>query len=624
VPCTVFYGTGSRWPDLLRGTLAATDAVRVSFARVLGAGLEGRETTLLAAATIETVMAELDARAEAGRVAGGNLASYLAETGLLPMYGMPTRVRDLYVGIDENSLGELDWDAIDREMDLAIYEFAPARSLVRDKRKHTSIGFTAALGRIVVDAKSNARVIPPPDPQWWTDTSWIAGCEHCGATNTADGHVRDPRPCGDCGVPLAPETFELYHLPAAFRTSFKPTPVDQQEELIRAVRRETSSEIEKLEVALVAGANMALATGADGAIIRRNRGPIGEDGVPEGYVVTQAAQKSLIVREQPPAWVWRLDNQAVLLDVTDDARAWERAVDANQIPVPPERVRLMSRKKTDSLYVVMDQIPPGLAFDRVGSRAPHATSVRAAAISATQLIIQRAALDMDIGPEEFESLEPRLRDHKPLLQIADFLVNGAGFCRRLAELDSGRPRLARLVASLVENSRDSLAGPFFEGDHPETCARSCYRCLQRYNNRGYHGLLDWRLGIGFLRALLDPSWRAGLDGRFADYPELADWPSLADKAAQEVRRLDPDKRRVKRCGPLDLPVVLRPFSGGTEGFVVVHPFWRLDDQSLASGPLAETLAAVPADTVCFLDSFDVARRPVKALENARNRLPAWP
>jgi hypothetical protein len=598
--------------------------VRTGFAQVLGSGFAGREGELLSAATVEALMDELAERAEAGRIAPGNLASFLAETGLLPMYGMPTRVRDLYVGVEENDIGDADWDTIDREMDLAIYEFAPGRSLVRDKRKHTAIGFTAPLGRIVVDSKNNARVFPQPGPQWWTDTSWIAGCGRCGATNTAERRVFEAQPCGDCSESLQPDAFELYHLPCAFRTSFKPTPVDSQEALTRAVRRETSSEIEKVALTSVAGLNMAFAAGAGAAIIRRNRGPIGDDGTPEGYVVGLATQKSFKVFDQPATWMQPIRDQAVLPDVTDDTKAWEQAVDVNKAPIPPGRVRLMSRKKTDSLYAVMNRVPPGLAFDRVGSRAPHTTSVRAAAISATQLIIQRAALDMDIGPEEFESLEPRLRDGKPLLQIADFLVNGAGFSRRLAELDNGRPRLARLIISMVEDRQDPLVKPFWADDHAATCVRACYRCMQRYNNRGYHGLLDWRLGIGFLRALIDANWRGGLDGHFSPWPELADWPGLADKAAQEVCRLDPDRRRIERHGPLGLPVVLRPHAGGTEGFVVVHPFWRVDEASLASGPLAETVKRVPADAVWFLDSFDVARRPVKALENARNRLPSWP
>jgi hypothetical protein len=400
--------------------------------------------------------------------------------------------------------------------------------------------------------------------------------------------------------------------------------VDLQETLTPAVRRETSSEIEKVALISAKGLNMAFATGAGAAIIRRNRGPIGEDGTPEGYVVGLTTQKSFKIFDQSATWMQPMRYQAVLPGIADDAKAWEQTLDVHQVPVPPERVRLMSRKKTDSLYVVMDRVPLGLAFDRVGSRAPHTTSVRAAAISATQLIIQRAALDMDIGPEEFESLEPRLRDGKPLLQIADFLVNGAGFSRRLAEFNNDQPRLARLIISMVEDRQDPLIKPFWTDDHAATCARACYRCMQRYNNRGYHGLLDWRLGIGFLRALIDANWRGGLDGHFLPWPELADWPSLADKAAQEVRRLDPDRRRVEPHGPLSLPVVLRPHAGGTEGFVVVHPFWRLDEASLASGPLADTVRTVPADTVWFLDSFDVARRPVKALQNARNRLPNWP
>lgn len=621
IPCQTYYEDGSDWPGRLREALSEADEVRRTFARILGAGLHGREDALLAAANLETLSAELEARAEQGRVTAGNLASFLAETGLLPMYGMPTRVRDLYVGVEENDLGEPDWDTIDREMDLAIYEFAPGRSLIRDKRKHVSIGFTSPLGRIQISAKNNARIIPEPTNQWWSETEWIATCETCGATNTADRLVLEVRCCGDCNAELAPENFELHHLPAAFRTSFKPTPVDQQEEISRAIRRETSSEIDKIETASLPGANMAFATGSDAAIIRRNRGPVGEDGQPEGFLVVEASQKHVLVRDQPNARIWRLQHQTVSPDVTGDLSNWEKPLDSDGNPPEPTRIRLMSRKKTDSLYLVMNGVPPGLAFDRIGSRAPHATSVRAGAVSAIQLLIQRAALELDIGPEEFESLEPRLRDGRPLLQLADYLVNGAGFSRRLAEYDGDRPLVSRLIASMVENPADRLIEQFWEGDHRNKCARSCYRCMQRYNNRGYHGLLDWRLGIGFLRAMLEPNTRAGLDGRWAEFPELADWPEHALKAADEVCRLDPKNRRVERIGPSNLPVVFSRPGQNADAFVLVHPFWRLDSASIKTGLLAETVASLSARNVFFLDTFEVMRRPVKAMDNARNRDP---
>jgi hypothetical protein len=231
---------------------------------------------------------------------------------------------------------------------------------------------------------------------------------------------------------------------------------------------------------------------------------------------------------------------------------------------------------------------------------------------------------MDIGPEEFETLEPRLRQGLPLLQIADFLVNGAGFSRRLAVLEQGRPLVMRLIESMVAASDDRLVSPFFRDTHPDECARSCYRCIQRYNNRGYHGLLDWRLGLGFLRSMVDEAWKAGLDGRWRDYPEILDWPRLAADAAEELRRLDPTRRTVEHFGPLNLPVVLRPRGRETEAYVVVHPFWKLDDSSLARGPLAGTIADLGSRTVHFLDTFDVARRPVKALEHAKERLPDTP
>lgn len=618
IPCNILYEVNSPWPSQLEDALRRTDETRRSFARTLGLGQPGREAELLAATSVERLMQEIRKRASPGGVTDGNLASFLAESGLLPMYGMPTRVRDLYVGIEENDLGDPDWDTIDREMDLAIYEFAPGRSLVRDKRKHVSIGFTAPLGPIRLDrGKNSAFIQSAKNAPWWVDTAHIAVCAHCGATNTSELLVQEARPCGDCGTSIAADAFELYHLPAAFRTIFEPISVDDEEQMGTA-RRETSSEIEAVETRTVEGSNFAFGTGERAAIIRRNRGPLGDDGLPTGFLINRATQKNIKVQRQPPVWVAALKDQAILDENLDDQRRWERARDANGAPLPPERVRLMSRKQTDSLYLAMTQIPIGLAFDRVGSRSPHATSVRSAAISATHLVVQRAALEMDIGPEEFEALEPRLRQGRPLLQIADFLVNGAGFSRRLASDEGGRAMIARLIDNLVNDPADRLVAPFFADDHPLACARSCYRCLQRYNNRGYHGLLDWRLGLGFLRAMTDASWAAGLNGDWSAR-ELCDWERLAAHAAEELRRLDPQRRCVAQFGPLNLPVLLD--KAADRAFVMVHPFWRLDEAFLGKGPLGATRDAVPRGRVYFVDTFDVARRPVKALEYAELRNP---
>jgi hypothetical protein len=205
------------------------------------------------------------------------------------------------------------------------------------------------------------------------------------------------------------------------------------------------------------------------------------------------------------------------------------------------------------------------------------------------------------------------------LQIADFLVNGAGFCRRLGEDDGDGPLVGRLVSSMLDDDADPLVARYFNTNHTTTCSRACYRCLQRYNNRGFHGLLDWRLGLGFLRAMKNGAWRAGLDDGWTATRETVDWPTLAALAAEDLRRLDPQNRQIRPMGPLRLPTVFVRRGAGQEAFVVVHPFWRLDAAARASTILSQTIADTRVRDVYFIDTFEIARRPVRAVENARNR-----
>src|SRR5262249_13137316 len=67
-----------------------------------------------------------------------NLAHRLAEAGVLPMFGMPTRVRSLYY--DRPKTGADSFESIDRDLDLAIAEFAPGAERTKDKRTYKPNG----------------------------------------------------------------------------------------------------------------------------------------------------------------------------------------------------------------------------------------------------------------------------------------------------------------------------------------------------------------------------------------------------------------------------------------------------------------------------------------------------
>lgn len=618
VPAIVYYEDESPWPDLLAAALDRSKHVRDRVAKALGSGMQGREQALLSLMSTEMLIEEIAKLVEAGSRSDDNLAAFLAESGLLPMYGMPTRVRDLVLGAKTSDIGLPEWDRIDRDLDIAIYEFAPGQSLIRDKRKHTSIGF-AAPTTIRYDAR-NERVIfiPTAGAQWYTDTVSIAVCEACGATNTAAPGAVEDRYCSDCEAEIAAGSFLQYYMPAGFRTSFTPSLLDQDDAVSKPTRRDTSSELEDISTTEIGGTNMIFATGDRASIIRRNDGPVNADGGGDGFVVREAVQRSILMREKPKLWANNLQYQFVVPDTLTDPVKWRPAQDAEGITSVEETVRLMSKKRTDSFYIGMRAVSPGLAFNRLGGRSVYKTSMRAAAVSATQLIMQRAALELDIGPEEFETLEPRLRGGLPLLQIADTLVNGAGFSRRLAETVGALPLGHELIRSMVHNGQDKLVSSYFADDHRATCNRSCYRCMQRYNNRGYHGLLDWRLGLGFLRACLDQDWKAGLDGDWSA-PEIADWKAVAMRSAEEIQQLDPVNRTVGKIGTLDLPVVTEKKGSITSVFVIVHPFWKLDETSATSGLLNEALSRLGVSLVYFVDTFEAARRPVKATEFAKVR-----
>src|SRR5439155_26195718 len=74
------------------------------------------------------------------QITGDGLAERLAEAAVLPMFGMPSRMRLLYHQLrGERAL------AIDRDLDLAVTEFAPGSQRTKDKRILEPIGFTAPL-----------------------------------------------------------------------------------------------------------------------------------------------------------------------------------------------------------------------------------------------------------------------------------------------------------------------------------------------------------------------------------------------------------------------------------------------------------------------------------------------
>ena len=162
---------------------------------------------------------------------GDGLAERLAEGGVLPMFGMPSRVRARIHALPPPTDPEPTPRAIERELDLAILEFAPGAQRTKDKRLLRGIGFTPPyLATFNKEIKRWEWQLPPEDadPLPWKKSMVL--CEKCRYTELTEclPGGQPPPTCPNCGLTLADPAqsagkspqFRCFTaaVPAAFRT----------------------------------------------------------------------------------------------------------------------------------------------------------------------------------------------------------------------------------------------------------------------------------------------------------------------------------------------------------------------------------------------------------------------
>lgn len=504
-------------------------------------------------------------------LAGEGLAERLAEGGVLPMFGMPSRVRLLYHGVDGRNK---EFYAIDRDLDLAVIEFAPGSQRTKDKRIHTSIGFTAAL-RFVHNRISAYRDNPLPNARW------MLKCSRCYYVTTHDVEPAQAV-CPNCGA-IAPDcrTFR-FAVPLGFRTNLdRGTDAKDEGEFI-ATGAGSSAESSVQPYQLVPSTNTMVALSLAGRVFRvnDNRGRLfeGARGVASS---TQNGRN-------------RADNQWIETRYQNQPDGGVTFV----LQQPVEQIAIASPKTTALLRVRPARVPEGLTLDPLSRGA----SVKAAFYSGAFILRSYAAERLDIDPDELEisnirQVETDLGSRVGEIVINDHLANGAGFTQWIEQ--NWRTLLQEIVSA--EPGSETFAGSIRAAGHRRNCDSSCYDCLRKYRNMSYHGLLDWRLGLSLLAALADTGYACGLNGEFGA-PELERWPEgaimLRDMfcTAFGCARIE--------AGPLPAALV------GNRTVIFKHPLW---DHTRPRGLVAEAIAAVAqTNQYAFLDTFNVLRRPSHA------------
>lgn len=422
------------------------------------------------------------------------LSELLANAGLLPMFGFPTRVRSLYTRWPSpHQQWPPESGTVDRDLDVAISQFAPGSQVVKDKAVHTSVG--------VVDfIRRGNRVIPvdgfaPPLSQ--INQTPIGLCEYCQAVVArsplvsipAEGEETQKEICPVCQ--FSPPSLRVLDVrePKGFFTDLTPEDFDGQFEWQPRSTR-PSLGIETPTSTPLQISNSLIRTFSDHILTLNDNGGQG------GF---NFRDTKVYARPVP---------EAHAVSPTSSATSSVSVGSHLSLDGPSRRIALISRRVTDILLVGIDAWPTGVFAD------PTTVVGRAAWYSFAFWLRIAAAAQLDVDALELQA-GFRSVNGTPPYQVAgeaflcDQLENGAGYCRHLGQ----KLEFEKLIDQIDYTNSSSISAKWADPSillgstisHSLECDTSCNRCLRDYQNLPYHGLLDWRLALDMVRLMASPS-----------------------------------------------------------------------------------------------------------------------
>ncbi len=593
----------AQWFPRIRAQLEAHAVQRDEFALLCTQGDVARAKAITAGLAVGAVMHAIEQAINDPAMEGKGLAEALAERGMFPMYGMPTRTRLLHTRPVSSKGDSVSFGSMDRDLDVAIQEFAPGRLLTQDKRRYLTAGYAGSM--IYQDTHRKQSFHSSPGDLG--ELQKFLECPVCRSWSPAEAPAGGAT-CKSCKSEMSGALEYKTYVPRGFVTSLEARKPDEilDEAAVRA-NRTVTAEAEDIRIEPWIGSNLATGLSGQSRVLRMNKGePAGDKFT--GFSAVKGDLQADYIAGGTRRRVWvngvYIDNIAAK---ADDASPFGLKKRFKPGETSVEGFYLLAPKVTDSLVLLPGAVPAGLkciSSTEDGSQL-LTSAFRAAALSACFMVVDYASRELlDVDPGEFQILEPRVKRMAdgslvPFMQISDDLVNGSGLCNRLNQPGpTGEPIILEVIREILSGQKKSPLPAMLADTHSTKCLTGCYHCLHRYSNQAYHGLLDWRLGLTVLQLLLDGKHAAGLDGNFTA-PGVADWPSVAQQLADEA------------AGFLSAPIttighIPLVSTGQGKWAAVIHPLWDWNAVLAAHGELEDFY--VNSEEVVPVTTFELSRR----------------
>lgn len=375
----------------------------------------------------------------AGKGKDTPLSGELAVDGIIPLFGFPTRSRSLYI-LDKARRKRKE---LQRDLKLAVTEYAPGNEVVWDHKVYRSIGLASYPPQGTNANKKSYETV---------EVSLAGICEACGVLKLNVGDVRQCETCDE-------GRYQVRRLiePLGFRTDYSSRGETYDYNLDTSLRSSRAS---------LAGIpeNGEESDPFPGTTVRSGTG--------HTYVINDAGGagfqfgKSRRNGELEDGEIAR--EEAKLLQWSFDA-----ALDA-------DRAALTCKTFTDVLVLEhTSSVLTDVAYDTAARKAAWKSFAELLLSGATELLmVERRELEVGIRPFKQDGR------YRAQVYMADALENGAGYVTELAR----RERFCELMLSILSpQSLERLAS--------HDCDSACYLCLKSYSNMQQHEYLDWRLAV---------------------------------------------------------------------------------------------------------------------------------
>lgn len=378
-----------------------------------------------------------------------DLSERLAEFGVLPMFGFPTQSRYLFTHRPTNVRPWPPANAVQRDLRMAVSEFAPGNEIVLDKLVYRSIG-------LIDIYPSRGQLDYYRDP--FGDVRVVGLCERC-----KNVQEQPTGACSNCGADGDDFRHVQLSKPAGFRAEW--TAGDAYEGSRERVSRASPPRL----------------------VVDRGAMPIETT---DGGLAVRAGQTQLytINDNRGRAFEFQRSSQAsggwLALGTFDDDRWVAHGTEIREVvlgSVVTTDVLIAEPIESEGgqwTHLLLAHAEPGQAI--VTARRAAWTSLAFALRAAAADLLEVEARELDAGVRLLATGDRT--NLYPEVFLTDVIENGAGYVTEIA-----RPqRFGQLL-----NTVEALVADW-EGTH-HGCDTACYKCLKDWSNNPYHPLLDWRL-----------------------------------------------------------------------------------------------------------------------------------